>query len=95
MFPRILMLTAIATCGIVPALSQEGPKATPPIFQEDPGALMRYWYGPNPSEEVITEICKAKCDRPCANWARGQTNFQFSYKACMAKCQNKDYPWCP
>jgi hypothetical protein len=32
--------------------------------------------------------CQAYCLRPCSRWAQGQSDFQFSYDACTAKCLN-------
>jgi hypothetical protein len=95
MFFRTLMFAAIAICGAVPAWGQGGPKTALPIFREAPGQLARELYGPKPSPEVIVQACGAKCGKPCANWASWQTDFQFSYDACVAKCRNKDFPWCP
>ncbi len=89
------LFAAIAICGALPAWGQDEPKATLPIFREAPGALAHHYYAPASPPEELAQVCKAKCDKPCANWARSQTDYQFSYEACETKCRKIDNPWCP
>jgi hypothetical protein len=78
MCPRVVVLAAIANFSAVAAWSQERPKV---IFNP-----------PRASPEAMALSCVLTCEKPCAKWASWQTDPQFSYEACVAKC--RDEPSC-
>jgi hypothetical protein len=73
MFPRIILLAAIANFAAVAAWSQERPKVIAPA--------------PKSSPEAMALSCVLTCEQPCAKWAGWQTDPQFSYEACVANCR--------
>jgi hypothetical protein len=73
MFPRTLLLAAIANFAALSAWSQERPKIIGPPPMSPP--------------EVRALSCVLTCENPCAKWAGWQTDPQFSYDACVAQCR--------
>lgn len=72
MFLRVVVFAAIANFLAVAAWSEERPKA---IFNP-----------PQPPPGTRALRCEATCEQPCAKWAGWQTDPQFSYETCVAKC---------
>ena len=72
MFLRVVVFAAIANFLAVAAWSEERPKA---IFNP-----------PQPPPGTRALRCEATFEQPCAKWAGWQTDPQFSYETCVAKC---------
>ena len=73
MFLRAVVFAAVANFLAVAAWSEERPKV---IFNP-----------PQPPPGTGAIRCEATCEQPCAKWAGWQTDPQFSYETCVAKCE--------